>query len=66
MELIIEDEEIRIEEEKQLAEDIKSNHGKMPGFFKVPNMMRDKTSEINRKRSRSPRSRMLHAARTLE
>ena len=66
MESIIQDEVERIEEEKQLEEDIKSNHGKMPGYFKVPNMMKDKTNEINRKRSRSPRSRMLHAAKTLE
>ena len=63
MEAVIEDEIERIEEEKQLEEDIKKNGGKLPGYFKVPNMMKDKSDVIN-KRSRSPRSRMLLAQRT--
>ena len=70
MKEVIADENERIEEERKLEEDIRLNHGKMPGYFKnVPSMLRDKTASLNDgeyERSRSPRSRMLMAQRTAE
>ena len=67
MQEVIVDENERIQAEEDLEEEIKANHGKLPGYFNVPGMMRDKNSKLNRpSRSRSPRSRMLLAARTAE
>ena len=65
MKEVIQDETERIQAEKELEEEIKANHGKVPGYFKVPGFMNDKNSDLNSKsRSRSPRSRMLLAQKT--
>ena len=67
MKEVIQDETERIEEEKRLEEEIKANHGKLPGYFKVPSLLRDKNASLNNNtRSRSPRSRMLLAQKTQE